>query len=187
MRSDLPVKEVMTSVVCTIRKEDTAHTLAKKLVEYGVGSAVVIENSKPIGIVTEKDLIAKIVARNKLPSQVKIEDVMTHPIITITPHTSLREAAMIMIKKGIRRLPVVNERDELVGIITDNDILGVSLDLGELTALITENSVGYSIEAPQEIEEELYAGICEKCGKYSDSLANYNGLRLCEDCLETEK
>ncbi len=186
MRSDIPVKEVMTREVCTIRKSDSVHTLAKRMVEYGVGSAVVIENGKPIGIVTEKDLISKIVARNRTPAKVKIEEVMTHPIITITPHTSLREAAMIMIKRGIRRLPVVDNSGNLVGIITDNDILSVSLDLGEFAALLTENAVGYSDVVTETAEEESYAGICEKCGKYTDRLISINGLNMCEDCAESE-
>ncbi len=184
MRSDIPVKEIMTREVCTIRKTDSVHTLAKRMVEYGVGSAVVIENGKPIGIVTEKDLISKIVARNKTPSKVRIEEIMTHPIITINPNTSLREAAMIMIKRGIRRLPVVDESGNLVGIVTDNDILGVTLDLGEFAALVTEDAVGYA-----EVEEitEDYAGICEKCGKYTDRLISVNGLNLCEGCAEGER
>ncbi len=184
MKSDIPVKEIMTREVCTIRKKDTVHTLAKRMVEYGVGSAVVIENGKPIGIVTEKDLISKIVAKNKVPSKVTIEEVMTHPIITINPHTSLRDAAMIMIKRGIRRLPIVDNSGNLVGIITDSDILGVSLDLGEFAALITENAVGY---ASIESEEESYSpGICERCGKYTDRLITVNGMKLCEDCAESE-
>ena len=103
MRSDIPVKEIMTREVCTVKKDDSVLTLARKMIEYGVGSAVIIENGKPIGIVTEKDLISKIVARDKVPSRVKIEEIMTSPIITIKPDTSLREAADIMIKKGIRR------------------------------------------------------------------------------------
>jgi len=184
MRSDIPVKEVMTVEVCTVREKESVHTLARKMIEYGVGSAVVVENGRPVGIVTEKDLISKVVARNKLPSKVKVADVMTSPIITITPNTSLREAANIMIKKGIRRLPVINEKGDLVGIITDNDILGVSLDLGELAALITENAIGYSTYVES---EEIYAGICDRCGKYADTLIEINGLKLCEDCAEAER
>ncbi len=179
MRSDIPVREIMTREVCTAKKDDSVLTLARKMIEYGVGSAVIIENGKPIGIVTEKDLISKIVARDKVPSRVKVEEIMTSPIITIRPNTSLREAADIMIKKGIRRLPIVNDSGDLVGIITDNDILSVSLDLGEFAALLTENAVGYP-------EEEFYSGICDKCGRYSDKLIEVNGLRLCEDCAESE-
>jgi CBS domain-containing protein len=186
MRSDIPVKEVMTTEVCTVRKGDSVHNLAKRMIEYGVGSAVVIENGRPLGIVTEKDLIAKIVARNKVPSQVRIEEIMTSPIITINPNTSLREAADIMIKRGIRRLPVVNDSGNLVGIITDNDILSVSLDLGEFAALLTEDVSGY-VQVENIAEEELYSGICDGCGKYTDYLFEVNGLRLCEDCAESEK
>ncbi len=192
MQTDIPVKEVMTKVVCTVKRKDSVHNLAKKMVEHGVGSAVVIENGTPVGIVTEKDLISKVVARNKVPSKVLVEEVMSQPIITIKPETSLREAARIMTKRGIRRLPVVNSSGELVGIITDNDILGVSLDLGEFASLIVEDALGYenpSIEGPVVEEEELeeMSGICDKCGKYSDTLYNVNGLRLCEDCAEVER
>ncbi len=191
MQTDIPVKEVMTTVVCTVRKNDSVHNLAKKLVEHGVGSAVVIENGTPVGIVTEKDMISKIVARNKVPSKVTVEEIMSQPVITINPNTSLREAARIMMKRGIRRLPVVNNSGELVGIITDNDILSVSLDLGEFASLITQDAVGYPeqpIEGPIiDSEEEDISGICDRCGKYSDRLYNINGLRLCEDCAEVER
>lgn len=192
MQTDIPVKEVMTKVVCTVKRKDSVHNLAKKMVEHGVGSAVVIENGTPVGIVTEKDLISKVVARNKVPSKVLVEEVMSQPIITIKPETSLREAARIMTKRGIRRLPVVNSSGELVGIITDNDILGVSLDLGEFASLIVEDAIGYEnppLEGPVVEEEELegMSGICDKCGKYSDTLYSVNGLRLCEDCAEAER
>ncbi|WP_202319472.1 CBS domain-containing protein [Archaeoglobus neptunius] len=190
MQSDIPVKEVMTTVVCTVKMTDSVHNLAKKLVEYGVGSAVVLDNGLPVGIVTEKDLISKIVARNKVPSEVIVEEVMSQPVITINPNTSLREAARIMMKRGIRRLPVVNNSGELIGIITDNDILSVSLDLGEFASLITQDAIGYSsqvVEGPVIEEEEDTGGICDKCGKYTDKLYSYNGLRLCEDCADAEK
>ncbi len=181
VRTDLPVKEIMTREVCTVSKNDSVHTLAKKMLEFGVGSAVVIENGKPIGIVTEKDLIAKVVAKNKLPSELRVSEIMSEPLITITPLTSLKEAARLMIKRGIRRLPVVDNSGTLVGIITDNDILSVSIDLGEFTALVVEHSSGY------ELEKEASGGICEKCGKYTDVLINLNGLNVCEDCAETEE
>lgn len=178
MQTDIPVKEVMTREVCTIKKDAKIDELARKLIEFGVGSAVVVEEERPIGIVTEKDLIAKVIARNKKPSEVKVEEIMSFPLVTITPMTSLRDAAKVMIRKGIRRLPVVNNSGKLVGIITDNDILEVSIDLGEFAALITEASTGYAVE-----EEEI-GGICEKCGKHTDMLKNVNGLNVCEECEE---
>lgn len=193
MQTDIPVKEVMTRDVCTVKKNDSVHNLAKKMVEYGVGSAVVIDNRIPVGIVTEKDLISKIVAKNKVPDKVTVEEVMSQPVITIKPSTSLRDAAEIMMKKGIRRLPVVDDSGNLIGIITDNDILSVSLDLGEFASLLTQDAVGYpekieSFGGPViEHEEEDISGICDRCGKHSDRLYNINGLKLCEDCADVER
>ncbi|MCS7130423.1 MAG: CBS domain-containing protein [Archaeoglobaceae archaeon] len=179
MHSDIPVKEIMTRDVCKANIEENVHSIAKKMMEYGVGSAVIMDGNKPVGIVTEKDLISKVVAKNKTPSSVKVKEVMSSPLITIKPTTSIREAANIMMKRGIRRLPVVNDSGELVGIITDNDILGISLDLGELASLITEHSSGFT--------EESGGGICEKCGRYVDTLYEFEGWNLCEYCAERER
>lgn len=179
MHTDIPVKEIMTRDVCKASIDENIHSVAKRMVEYGVGSAVIMDGNKPVGIVTEKDLIAKVVAKNKSPSSVKVKEVMSSPLITIKPTTSIREAASIMTKRGIRRLPVVNDNGELVGIITDNDILGISLDLGEFSSLITEHSSGFV--------EEMSGGICEKCGRYVDTLYDVEGLNLCEDCSERER
>lgn len=179
MHSDIPVKEIMTRNVCKANIDENVHSIAKKMVEYGVGSTVIVDGKKPVGIVTEKDLIVKVVAKNKSPASVKVKEVMSSPLITIKPTTSVREAADIMKKKGIRRLPVVNDAGELIGIITDNDILSISLDLGELASLITEHSSGFS--------EEKGSGICERCGKYVDTLYEVEGLNLCEYCAERER
>lgn len=178
MHLDIPVKEIMTRDVCKANVSENIHSVAKKMVEYGVGSAVIMDGSKAVGIITEKDLIAKVVAKNKSPSSVRVKEVMSSPLITIKPTTSIREAASIMTKKGIRRLPVINDSGELVGIITDNDILSISLDLGELASLVTEPSSGFT--------EEMSGGICEKCGKYVDVLYHIEGLNICEDCSERE-
>ncbi|MEM1578559.1 MAG: CBS domain-containing protein [Archaeoglobaceae archaeon] len=178
MHTDLPVKEIMTRNVCQGKIEETVHEIAKRMVEFGVGSVVIMKDNKPVGIVTEKDLIAKIVAKNKTPSTVKVSEIMSSPLLTIKPTTSVREAANLMMKKGIRRLPIVNKSGELVGIITDNDILSIALDLGEFASLITEHSLGYS---------EVSGGICEKCGKHAEFLREIDGLHLCDDCAEIER
>jgi len=174
MRADIPVKEIMTRDVCTAEKDETLLSATKKMLEFGVGSIVVIESKKPIGIVTERDIIEKVVVKNKIPKKIKLKEIMTRPVITIKPTTSLKEAVNIMLKKGIRRLPVV-DGDRLVGIVTDTDILGVSLELGELLDLIRESSP----------VKEIMSGICDKCGKFSDRLVDVDGLKLCEDCFET--
>ncbi|HID42210.1 MAG TPA: CBS domain-containing protein [Archaeoglobaceae archaeon] len=173
MQSDMPVKEIMTREVCTSKKDVSLLTASRKMIRFGVGSIVVIEDHKALGIVTERDILVKVVAKNKVPSKVKLEDIMSYPLITVTPNTSIREASEIMKKKNIRRLPVV-ENGDLAGIITDNDILSVSFDLGEMFGLLREH--------PAPLEE--LSGKCEKCGKVTDELLEVNGSRLCEDCAE---
>lgn len=175
MQADLPVKEIMTREVCTGKRNESVLNASRKMLKFGVGSIVVVENNTPVGIVTEKDILEKVVARNKTPAEVMLEDIMTFPIITIKPTTSLREATNIMVKKGIRRLPVI-DNGNLIGIVTDTDILGVSLDIGELMALVKERSFGF---------EEILTGKCEKCGKFSEHLVDRDGLKLCEDCMES--
>jgi CBS domain-containing protein len=170
----MPVKEIMTRDVVTSKKDITLLNASRKMIKFGVGSIIVIEDHKALGIVTERDILIKVVAKNKTPSKVKLEEIMSYPLITVTPTTSIREASEIMQKKNIRRLPVV-ENGDLAGIITDNDILSVSFDLGDMVGLLREHHSTYI--------EEL-SGKCEKCGRLSDYLVELNGSRLCEDCAE---
>lgn len=174
MQSDIPVKEVMTREVCTSSKDVSLLNASRKMIKYGVGSIIVVENHSTLGVVTERDILTKVVARNKVPNKVKLEEIMSSPTITLGPNTSIREASEIMQKKGIRRLPVV-ENGELVGIITDNDILSVSFDLNELSGLLSREEPLYMEEMP---------GKCEHCGRVSSDLVEVNGLRVCEDCAE---
>jgi CBS domain-containing protein len=84
-----------------------------------VGDVVVLEGKMPRGIVTERDFVRRVVAK-KRPLDTKISDVMSKPLITISPDASLKEAARKMVNKGIRRLPVVKQH-KLVGIIVVSD------------------------------------------------------------------
>ncbi len=174
MQSDIPVKEVMTRDVCTARKDESLLNASRKMIEFGVGSIIIVENGKPIGIVTEKDILKKVVARNKVPAKVRLEEIMSTPLITIKPTTSLREATDIMKKRGIRRLPVVDDSGNLIGIITDSDVLSVAIDLGEFASLLDNPHV----------ESEEIGGKCERCGRFTEKLIDVDGLKLCEDCRE---
>jgi CBS domain-containing protein len=179
MQSDIPVKEIMTREVCTATRDETLLSASKKMMKFGVGSIVVVENGRPIGIVTEKDILFKVVSKNRVPSKVKLSEIMSSPLITIKPTTSLREATDIMRKKGIRRLPVINDVGDLVGIVTDNDVLSVAIDLGEFAELLRNDEIFF--------ESEELAGKCERCGRVVETLFDVDGLSVCEDCYEVLK
>ena len=113
------VKDFMTKGVLTIDEDKSVLEAAELMSRKEVGDVVVLEGEIPRGIVTERDFVRKVVAK-KRPLDTKISDVMSKPLITIGPEASLKEAARKMVKKGIRRLPVVDHH-KLVGIIVVSD------------------------------------------------------------------
>jgi CBS domain-containing protein len=117
---DMPkVKDFMTKGVLTIDAEKTVFEAAELMSQKEVGDVVVLKGEIPRGIVTERDFVRRVVAK-KTPLDAKISDVMTKPLITISPEASLKEAARKMVNNGIRRLPVVKQH-KLVGIIVVSD------------------------------------------------------------------
>jgi CBS domain-containing protein len=114
------VKDVMTKVVITIDSNQTILDAYKLYRDNKVGSLVVTDSDKCIGIVTERDLIEKAIDKDLTTTLVK--DIMTSNIRTISPSENLDTASEIMEKYNIKKLPVLNENN-ITGIITINDIV----------------------------------------------------------------
>jgi len=182
MEVRMPVKEIMTRDVVTVDIKGEVLTLAKKMLELNVGNVIITDRNKPIGIVTERDIVRKIISRNLKPSDISIKELMTTPLITIPSTEDVTDAMQKMVKMEIRRLPVV-ENSKLVGIVTDIDLIAVSAEMGsifsDLLALHREKI--FTAEPPQKI----FRGICEECGDNVDELSLVDGKLLCESCRET--
>ena len=120
----IQVQMLMTSIpVQTATSEDTIEAISNKMKENQVGSIVVVnEKNHPLGIVTERDIVRKVIADGKDPKTTKVDDIKTTSLITIDPETNLYDAALIMTKYRIRRLPVVKD-NTLYGIITSDDLV----------------------------------------------------------------
>jgi len=115
------VADIMSKDVATIGPNATMAEAAKVMGEKHIGSLVVLEKGEPKGIVTERDLLSKILAKGLDPAQIKVKAVMSSPLITIKPTAKIKEAAQTMIeKKG--RLVVLRE-GKLTGIITAADLI----------------------------------------------------------------
>jgi CBS domain-containing protein len=115
------VRDIMATPVVTISPEATMNEAARIMGERRVGSLIVERDGDPVGIVTERDLLSNVIAVGRRPEKVKVEAVMSSPLITIGPTATIKEAAQTMIrKKG--RLAVFDE-GELVGIITASDLI----------------------------------------------------------------
>lgn len=137
-RSELKVSDVMTSNVVTVKPDETIVDAARKMAENKIGSVVVVDDKGTIiGILTEGDIVRRVVARGLDPSQTPVEAVMTKNPITIFEDADLAAAAELMREKGVGHLPVVNEEGRLVGIITRSDIVRIAPSLIEILYLKT--------------------------------------------------
>jgi CBS domain-containing protein len=117
-----PVTEIMTeSPIDTVERGLTVAFAAGVMKERARGSLVVVEKGKPVGIITERDLVRRVIAENKSPATTKIGDIMSEPLISVGPEATVSNIATIMYKNGIRRLPVIEE-GRLLGIVTATDL-----------------------------------------------------------------
>jgi CBS domain-containing protein len=188
LRPKILAKDVMSSPVVTVDETETTNNIAIKMSSEKLG-AVIITNKekKPIGIITERDLVVRVIAKNNKPDQVKAKEIMTAPLITVDPDTPINDAARKMNRLNIRRLGIMH-KDNLIGIVSDKDLLGVMPELIEIIqehALIEDSNI-----TTEEHGEASLSGYCDQCEAYSESLKECNGQNICDECcieLEQEK
>lgn len=115
------IKDIMTKNVTTASANKTAFEAAELMKNQKISCLVIVEGEAPIGIVTERDIVWRIVAQ-RLPHDTKISEFMTKNPITVDPDISLKDAARLMSTKRIRRLPILRE-GKLVGIVVASDFV----------------------------------------------------------------
>ena len=118
------VNQVMSKNVITLEKSTSLQDAAQEMNKLSVGCVIVTDNSKPVGIVTERDFVTKVAAEGR-PLFTEISEVMSYPLITIDPGETIWEASEIMKEKLIHKLPVI-ENERIVGVITTSDIVRIS-------------------------------------------------------------
>ncbi|KAG2471754.1 MAG: CBS domain protein [Nitrosopumilales archaeon] len=115
------VRDIMTKNVVTIEQDKTALDAAHILAEKDISFLVIVEAEKPVGVVTERDFVKKLVAQNKLPSEVPLSEIMSYKYRSVGPTTKIEDAIQKMLNHKIRRLLVI-DNGELVGAITQTDL-----------------------------------------------------------------
>lgn len=173
---EITVEDVMTRDLITVPPTTTIDKVAVLMKEHNIGSVIIIDDKgNPVGIVTERDLVVKVLANNLNSSDVQVKSIMSSPVISVNVKTSLVDAVKLMARRNIRRL-LVMDKGKLVGIITARDILSVAPEVIEIlieTVKISEGEV---------LHEEVLAGYCDDCGEWSDLLVEVDGKFLCPDC-----
>ncbi len=187
LRTIMVVKDVMSSPVVTLGEDETSNKVANLMDENDLGCVIISNKAgKPVGIITERDLVVRVLAKNLMPDAIKAKEIMTSPLVTIQPEATISEAARRMSRLDIRRLGVVY-KDNLVGVISSRDILGVMPELIEIIQERTRLEDAAQAEETED-EEKPLSGYCDHCGVFSENLKAVDGQNLCEDCrieLET--
>lgn len=118
----MQIQEIMSHDVELINPNSTIRDAARKLRAEDIGAMPVGENDRLIGMITDRDIVVRCVAEDKLPSQCRVRDVMSKKICYCFEDEDLDEAAQIMADHQVRRLPVLNRNKRLVGMISLADI-----------------------------------------------------------------
>jgi len=172
------VKDIMSKPVISIEENKTAEDAGKLMKRTRKGCLIVTKKNKPVGILSDSDLIKRVVATNLRAKQVKIKDIMSKPLVSVKTTDNILAAVRKMKKSNIHRLPVI-EQGKVVGLISMYDAARTSpemLDLLEYRLKMKDMQF--------DIKEEFTSGICEVCGNYSEDLRTTNDKWLCEDCRE---
>lgn len=179
LRSKMLVRDVMSSPVIAMGEDAPANRVAELMDKHDLGCIIVTnKEGKPLGIITERDLVVRVLAKNVKPDTLKANEIMTSPLITIEPDATISDAARKMSKLDIRRLGVIYKK-QITGLLSSKDILGV---MPELIEVIQERARIENENAEKEETTAPPAGYCDHCGAWSDDLKQHNGEFLCEDC-----
>jgi len=184
IRSRMLVKDVMSSPVVTADEDALLSDVAKLMKKHNIGCVIVsTKNGRPVGIITERDIVERVVAEDIKPSEIRAKEIMSAPLVTIDSEKTINDAAREMSRLNIRRLAVMY-KGELAGIISSKDILAVT---PELIEIMQEKARIENQSATEEAEEISSAGYCDNCGEWSDNLREVEGNFLCEECREMRR
>jgi CBS domain-containing protein len=121
----LCVKDIMVREVITIDSTQTTMNAARLMSKFGVSSLIVTKDDNIVGILTERDILIRVVASNQDPAKITIMEIMSEPIVVVNQETSINEAVKIMFTERIKKLPVISQEEnrmKLVGILSITDI-----------------------------------------------------------------
>jgi len=120
------LRQIMVKNVVTVKPNATVKSAAELMRAHEISCLVVVKNEKPIGIVTEQDMLRRVITKSRKLEKTCVSEIMSKPLIVATPNIHAHVASKIMLKRNIRRLPVV-ENERLVGLVTLTDLISASV------------------------------------------------------------
>lgn len=177
------VSEVMKKNVAAADSKASVLDIARTMWNNKFGSVVLCDakdRTRPIGLATWSTVI-EAVAKKLNPSKTRAKDLVPRKVITAREDEALIEISRRMVKNNVDRMPVVDAKGRLVGIVSYKDILAAT---PEMVNLLSEK-LKATIMRPPTFDESI-SGLCENCEGYSSRLRNADGRWICPDCKNTE-
>ena len=181
MAQEVPVLEIMSTDIPLMEPFESVEDAAAKMVEHGSGCVIICDEGKPIGIVTERDIVRKVVSERKHPAKTQLKDVMSSPLVWISKHTGIMEAARQMANLKLRKLVVMHD-GQFVGVVNARAILSIAPQMIEITKELADIGMPTGEYAMAEVQQA--SGYCESCRVYSDMLEFLDGQLVCPGCKE---
>ena len=146
-----------------------------------IGSLLIESSTNDFACLTKSDII-NIIGKGLDPGLVTVEEVASKPLITNSQTVSLENAMLLMAKKRIKRLFIINSRKTIVGVISSSDILRIAPGLLDISReeLLIQSSEGLD-------ENKSFSGICDDCKEFSESLTDVGGFAFCETCIKQHR
>lgn len=179
-KAGFSLRDVMTRKVQSVKPDATLKECAEVMAKTDIGSVLIIDGEKLAGIITEKDIVRKVVSKGKNPLTMKVKEIMVKKLITGSPDDDIHDAMDTMSQNSIRHMPVL-EKGKLIGIVTMKDIIRVE---PELFNLVVEK-----MDVQEEQKKPIFKissseGVCEICGEYSDKIRVIKGSLVCPRCKD---
>ena len=182
MKTGYKVHDCMTTKPIFVSSDMSLEECAKVMAKNHVGALVVKDNHESKGLITEQDIVRKVISKGINPLVKKVKDFMEIKLITISPHDDIYDALIKMRDSNIRHLPVVENR-KMVGLLTLKDVLKIEPQLFEL--LVEKFELKEETRKPinRIISNEA---ICQGCGAYVENVKKIKGSLLCERCAREQ-
>ena len=173
------VSEIMTRNVATIDSDATIQQASILLRKRNIHGLIVISGKDVSGIVTDKDIVSKVVAENASARDVKVKDIMSAKVIAAKPGDSIADATRVMFANDVSRLPVIDSKGSLAGVISVRDMMRV---YPGITEILDEE---LQIKEPNPLPDRTtIEGRCEECDNIAEDLVEVDGRWLCPDCSQ---
>ena len=160
----ISVQDIMTRNVVGVAQDNSGSDIIRLMSERKIGSVIVLDQEMPIGIITTRDILRKIAEICIPPAFVTAKDIMKHPVITVDPDVNLRNASLLMLQSGVKKLIVV-KNGKLIGLVTTTDIERVFLPFDSPFDMLNydaTSSLAFRKEFQSDMEKKLVEDIMTK-------------------------